>query len=102
MKTRSSLWLICCFCLLYVALPAQLRQAAATTAFFDNPPTPSSDSDYGAGKAAGKISLLVPGLGNYRVTGDKKALLYAPVCYGLVAGGIYAQLRAQRDYGAYK
>lgn len=44
--------------------------------------------EIGGGKSNWTFALLCPGLGLYRVTQNKRDLLYMPACYGLVGGGI--------------
>lgn len=61
-----------------------------------------SDDELGGGKSNVITSLIVPGLGLWRVTKQPIWIAFAPICYGLVGFGTMTRLGAQVQYNNYK
>ena len=57
----------------------------------------SNDGTYGMGIQSGLISLALPGVGLYMANKHYFSLIFLPVCYGLVGGGLATMASGKRN-----
>ena len=61
----------------------------------------ASSDDIGGGKSHVVTSLLMPGVGLWRVTKMPATLVFLPVCYGMVGFGTINIIRGKSEYNNY-